>query len=143
MTTEEQKALIRRHIEEAFGKGNFDVHHETSHPHRASHSSLHGDSRGLEEARQRHDDYRKAFSDQHIKIDRMVVEGDMAAIHVTLHAKHTGDYMGIPPTGKEIKVTSMQMFRFEGDKIAEVWTEWDMLGALRQMGVIPAMAKGG
>ena len=56
----------------------------------------------------------------------------------TASGTHKGDMMGIPPTGKQATVTGITIFRFANSKIAEGLTTWDALGALQQLGVIPA-----
>jgi predicted ester cyclase len=84
----------------------------------------------------------KSFAEHHMRIDHLVVEGDLAAYRIVHRAKHTGEFFGIPPTGKEIRVTEMNIARLEGDKIAEQWSLWDGLGLLQQLGVVPPFGEG-
>ena len=138
MTSQEIKDLIRRNLEEVWAKGNFEVHEELSHGHRVTHEPHRGELRGHETHKQAATHHHSAFSNLHIKIEQLIVEGDMAAARFSVSGKHSGEFMGIPPTGKEMKTTVNNIYRFEGDKIAEVWSEWDQVGLMRQLGLLPA-----
>ena len=140
MTTNEMKTLIRRNIEEVWVKGNVDAHEDHSHSHRVTHRPVHGKMKGHAEHKSHPEAVKNAFSNVRITIDHLIAEGDMAAARLTIHAKHTGEFWGIAPTGKEIKITGMHMYRIEDGKIAEAWSEEDLLGLLRQLGVMPALA---
>ena len=127
--------VIRRENEEMWHGRNSDVFKESSHSHRVTHTSMFGDVVG-------HDDHGKlarrfldAFSDHHMRIDHLVVDGDHAAYRIIHRVKHTGMFLGIEPTGREVTITMANFARFEGDKIAELWTIWDSLVLLRQLGV--------
>ena len=140
METTEIKALIRRNIEEVWAKGNVDAHEEISHSNRVTHRPVHEKMEGHAEHKSHPQSVKNAFSDVHISIDHLIAEGNMAAARLTIHAKHTGEFWGIAPTGKEIKITGIHMYRIEGGKIAEAWSEEDLLGLMRQLGVMPKMA---
>ena len=55
----------------------------------------------------------------------------------TYHATHTGDLSGLPPTGKRITMSGLELFRLEGGKIAECWLAYDNLSLMQQLGIIP------
>jgi len=55
-----------------------------------------------------------------------------------LRGTHQGEFMGIPPTGKPVTVTGMSIDRIVGGKFVEGWLNFDALGMLQQLGVIPA-----
>lgn len=78
-----------------------------------------------------------AFSGWQITVDDQIAEGDRVASRWTATATHTGALMGIPPTGRTATVTGTNVTRFEGDKIAESWYNFDMLSLLQQVGAIP------
>jgi steroid delta-isomerase-like uncharacterized protein len=63
--------------------------------------------------------------------------GDRVAVRWTLRGEHSGEIMGIPPTGYEIAVEAQSIHRIEGGKIIETWTVWDFLGFLQQLGALP------
>ena len=61
------------------------------------------------------------------------------AVRQTWRGTHTGNFLGIPPTGKQVVFTSTEFYRVAGGKLAEEWVELDMLGLLQQLGAIPSM----
>jgi steroid delta-isomerase-like uncharacterized protein len=85
---------------------------------------------------------RIAMPDFETKIEDLVAEGDKVALRITWSGTHKGDMMGIPATGKHVKVTEMQFYRIEDEKIAERWVEADLFGMLQQMGLVPTPGKG-
>lgn len=70
-------------------------------------------------------------------IEDMVAEGDKVVVRVTGRGKHTGELMGISPTGKELVMTGIAIYRIAGGKIVERWAEHDLLGLMHQLGIIP------
>ena len=76
----------------------------------------------------------------HWHIEEMVAEGDRVVTRWTGTGKHTGNVMGLPPTGKSVNVAAITVQRVVNGKIAETWTVWDTLGFLQQLGAIPAAA---
>jgi predicted ester cyclase len=78
------------------------------------------------------------FPDFDVKVEDVVAEGDKVARRVTWTGTHKGNYMGIAPTGKQVKVTVITIERIEGGKIAEQWGEADILGLMQQLGVMPS-----
>lgn len=69
----------------------------------------------------------------------MIAEGDKVAVRWIAHGTNQGVFLGIPPTGKKVAVTGIDIFRIAHDKLQEAWVNSDILGMLQQMGVIPAM----
>ena len=63
----------------------------------------------------------------------MVAEGEKVAVRGTVRAIHHGEFMGIPPSGKQVTFTGIHIFRLAEGKIAEHWLEVDMLGLLQQL----------
>jgi steroid delta-isomerase-like uncharacterized protein len=78
-----------------------------------------------------------AFSDNRIELEGMIEEGDKVAARFTMTATHSGDFMGIPATGKKIAMSGITMVRVANGKIAERWSSADMLGMMQQLGAIP------
>ena len=70
-------------------------------------------------------------------LEDMIAEGDKVAVRFTLRGTHGGDLMGIPPTGKPVAVTGIDINRIADGKIAERWANFDALGLMQQLGVIP------
>ena len=82
----------------------------------------------------------KGFPDARVTIEDMAAEGDKVAKRWTYHGTHTGEFMGIPATGKKIAMAAITIYRISGGKVAECWWASDTLGLMRQLGVVPPMA---
>lgn len=138
---EEIKAAIRRFYSEVVEKGNVDVIDELSTEDFVEHEPVPGvEAEGREVPRQFFTLWREAFSDTRVEVHRILVDGDFAAAHVTFAATHTGEFMGIPPTGKQFQMQVIDLLRFEDGRAAEHWGVSDVAGMLHQLGVMPATA---
>ena len=82
--------------------------------------------------------YRMAFPDVHFTIDDLIAEGETVVIRWTVTGTHKGELQGIAPTGKHVTVTGMVMSRFAKGKVEEDWINFDALGLMQQLGVVPA-----
>jgi steroid delta-isomerase-like uncharacterized protein len=78
-----------------------------------------------------------AFPDADFTIEDVISEGDVAVGRWSMRGTHSGELLGVPPTGKQVRMTGMDMIRFEDGLIAEVWHIEDILGMLQQVGVLP------
>ena len=76
---------------------------------------------------------------QHVFEDQ-IAEGDQVTTRLKLHAVHTGEFQGMPPTGKPIVVPQTTIHRIRDGKIVEVWVSSDDLGMLKQLGLLPSQA---
>jgi len=83
---------------------------------------------------------RGAFSDLNATVDQSVESGDMASALVTVTAKHTGDFMGVPATDKSVEVEGIDIIRIEDGKCAEHWGVTDNMSLMQQIGAVPAAA---
>jgi steroid delta-isomerase-like uncharacterized protein len=79
-----------------------------------------------------------AFPDSHFTIDDMIAAEDKVITRYTLRGTHKNEYMGIPPTGKQIEVKGVSIDRFVEGKDVETWDFPDTLGAMMQIGAIPS-----
>ncbi len=80
---------------------------------------------------------RAAFPDLKVEPQTVVVEEDKVAFAYEITGTHHGDFNGLAPTGKSIKVRGMQIGRFEDGKMVERWGSSDELGILKQIGAAP------
>jgi steroid delta-isomerase-like uncharacterized protein len=69
--------------------------------------------------------------------DDVIVHGDRIVIRWTSSGTHKGDLLGVPATGKPIKITGIDIFRVQDGKLAELWQNWDQLQMLQQIGAVP------
>ena len=132
MNAEEMKALGRR-IAQAWNEGNLEIIDEVYAPNYVNHFT--GEDR--EKLKQALEGVRAAFSDLHITLDDSIVEGDQLAFRWTMGAVHTGEYLGVPATGRHVEVRGIHIGRIENGQVVEEWSRGDDLGLLRQMGALP------
>ena len=138
MSVEENKALLRRVFEEGWNVGNLDLFDETDSPEYVLHDpSAPEDVRGVEGAKQFASMYLRAFPDLRFTIEEQVAEGDKVVTRWTSSATHQGELMGIPATGNRTGVSGITISRISEGKLVEDWNNWDTLGLMRQLGVIP------
>jgi steroid delta-isomerase-like uncharacterized protein len=140
MSVERNKDTFRRYMEEVWKDENLDIADEVFAEKYLSHQSD-GTAleRGPEDVKKFVREYRSAFSDIEDIVEDMIGEGDRVVTRWTLRVTHTGDFRGIPATGKRITITGIGIFRFsEEGKVVESWDSLDQLGMLRQLGALPA-----
>ena len=94
--------------------------------------------RGPQGAKDNFKQYSDAFEGAHITVKDQIAEGDAVATRWEGRGRHTGELMGVPPTGKEIVVEGLNLTRLRDGKIVEEWSNWDTLGMLQQVGAIPS-----
>ena len=146
MSTEENKALVHRIFKEINKQNHEELMEEVCAPDLVWHGVPPGISTGLSGlagAKQAHTALFTAFPDAHWVVEDLIAEGDKVVVRLTMHGTHQGDFMGIPPTGKEVTVPFIAICRFVGGKEVEHWGVGDMLGWLQQLGAIPQMAQAG
>jgi steroid delta-isomerase-like uncharacterized protein len=139
MSTEENKALIRRFYEEVFNNRNLAAIDDFYAPEHVDHTLPTGLPVGPEGTKQAIATMLEGFPDLHITIEDMIAEGDKVVIRFTTHGTQQGTLGGIPPTGKQVAVSTIEITRIAGSKIVEDWGLDDRLGMLQQLGLVPAM----
>jgi steroid delta-isomerase-like uncharacterized protein len=136
--SEENKALVRRWFEELFNEAKLEVADEIVTLDHVSHDTSTPDHLpGPEEERQLVRLVRGAFPDGQISIEDLVAEGDRVAVRWMFRGTHRGEFMGVSPTGNEVEMGGMDLFHVAGGKIAETWSNVDMMTMMRQLGAIP------
>jgi predicted ester cyclase len=138
MSTEANKAIVRRLVEEGINGSNESVFLELLSPDVVDHQA----QPGLPPGRAGWNLYRKlfraAFPDGRWEIVGIVAEGDLVAARAAFTGTHQGEFFGIPATGRQVTVSAIYICRLAGGKIVERWANSDELGMLRQLGAIPA-----
>ena len=135
MSTEANKALVRRHIEEAFNRQNLAALDETLADAYIDHTNPPGWPPGREGHRQILALYHAAFSGFHYEVEHEVAEGNMVVVRGTYTGTHMGAFFDIAPTGVAITTTGTHLWRIDNDRIVEHWCNNDDLGVMRQLGV--------
>jgi steroid delta-isomerase-like uncharacterized protein len=137
MTTDDNKALVRRFIDEIFVSGNRDAVDElladdfvahtwpsTGHPKDDLKAAIDRTSKGL--------------ADPEFTIDDLIAEGDRVAVRLTAAATQVGEMMGMPPSGKRYEIGEMHIFRLRDGKVVEHWHQFDQMKMMQQLGAMPA-----
>lgn len=136
-TTEQEKnkAVARAFFEEVLGQGKLERYSDSHTPDFVARGTERDFSLAEDLAIAR--DERTAMPDMQIVVNRMLAEGDLVAVHWTAWGTNTQPGMGLPATGKKIKVSGITIFRFKAGKISEEWSAWNMLSVLKQAGLFP------
>ena len=139
--SENNKAIVRRLIAELWNNGNLSVADEIFTPNYQHHDSSTPDfGRGPESEKQRATLYRTAFPDLHLTIEDLIAEGETVMTRWSCRGTHKGDLNGIAPTGKQITISGVTVARISNGKMAESYVNWDALGLMQQLGVVPQLA---
>lgn len=137
MGVEENKALIRRFYEEVWGKGNPEVSDEVFHDDYVRHdlrsSAVEPGPAGQTKIAL---DFRRAVPDLDWQVDMILGDGAFVVGRWTGTGTQTGAWGPIAPTGRSISFSGVNIFRFEGDKVAEIWNHRDDLGLMTQLGAV-------
>jgi steroid delta-isomerase-like uncharacterized protein len=138
MTTD-NKALVRREVEEALSGGNLGVLDELIADEYVSYDPAAPEPiRGREAYKALIAGYRQGLGEAlAVRIDDQIAEGDKVVTRWTARGRHDGELFGIPPTGRQVEITGISIERLEGGRIVEDWVNWDALGLMRQLKVIP------
>jgi steroid delta-isomerase-like uncharacterized protein len=140
MSAEENKATARRFMEESFGGGNPELVDELLDPDFVRYDPYieSGEVRGVQTVKENIVWFRNAFPDLSCTVEVQVAEGDKVVSRWTVRGTHRGDFFGVAGTGNRVEFTGIQIDRFdEGGKIVEERAEFDLLGAMRQIGAVP------
>ena len=141
MTAKDNAATYRRWFDEGCSQGNVDLADELYSPDYVTHSVGPDLPPTLDELKMFIRALREGFPDLQCPIEDVVAESDRVAGRLSLRGTHTGTLLGIPPTGKSVEVGVMVIARFDDrGKWVEDWANWDQLGMLQQLGVVPAVA---
>ena len=139
-TTEANKDLIRRVIDEAFNDGDLDVVAEALATDYLDHQAGAAAPRGPEAFRGFVVAFRATLPDVAVTVEDLVAEGDRVALRVTWRGTQLGPLGGVLATGLAVEFAGYHVYRFEDGKVAEHWGLQDDLGLLLQLGVIASQA---
>jgi steroid delta-isomerase-like uncharacterized protein len=140
--SEQNKALSRRFMDEVWNKGNLAVIDELVAPGATFYdpSVPGGKFSGPAGMKQFVQIYRGAFPDLRLTVNDQIAEGDQVSTRWTATGTHKGELMGIAPTNKVGTITGVDIERYQNGKVVEGWANYDMLGLLQQLGVVPSLA---
>ncbi len=142
MSTEETRAIARRFLDEFWSQGNSAVADEIIAPDYAVYDpGTPGRRGGVEGEKQCLAMYRRVFPDLRFTIEDIIAEGDRGVVRWTASGTQQGELMGAGPTGKQAVISGISIVRVANGQIAEHWLNWDTVGMLQQLGLLPAPAQ--
>ena len=128
--------IARRLIEDGFNEGRYDVADELVAPDMVEHQHFGPDhARGPEGVKSVMTSLRRAFSDFHLEIEDLAVDGDTVWLRMTGTGTNDGSFMGHPPTGRTMRTPVFDAIRVENGLIVEHWGVPDRLDTLFQLGL--------
>jgi steroid delta-isomerase-like uncharacterized protein len=133
------ESIVRRFIDSVFVRGNADAVEKLVTGDFVSHG-LPGS--GPEVMRSAIERVGPALSDVSMDIEDMFSAGDRVAVRLSSTATQSGEFMGVPPTGKSYTIEEIHIFRLDGDRIAEHWHQMDAMGMMGQLGAMPGGSTG-
>lgn len=137
-TASSNKALVRKIVAEVWNTGDKKLAHQFYAPNYVFFQEGGGVQMGVSSIEEWLETTHTAFPDITYTVDAVYTDGNKAAMRYHVTGTHTGDFRGMPPTGKPINLTGHTMFRLSDEgKVLEAWGYWDMLGLLQQIGILP------
>jgi len=137
-TMTRNKAVARRLAEEVFSRGDMQAFDEILAEDYVNHNipvpGIPGNKDGF---RQLVVATRRAFPDVEVDVENCAADGDLVVFNDQVTATSTGEFMGVPPNGKQLEWTEIHFLRIADGRIVEHWTNFDQLGILRQLGAVP------
>lgn len=132
----ENVATSRRLIDEGFNQGNLGVIDEIAAEGFVDHDPMAGDL-DAEGTKQSIAGYRAAFPDLHCTIEDIIDAGDKVIYRWSAQGTFENELMGLPPNHEQgDPVRGITIDRFEGDRVAESWSQWDTLTLMRDIGAV-------
>lgn len=140
MSAEQNKKKVRRLMEESLGEGKPELVEELLDSDFVRYDPYieAGEVRGTQTVKDNIVWFRDAFPDLSCSVEEQVAEGEKVVSRWTLRGTHRGEFFGAADTGNRVEFTGIQIDRFdESGKIVEERAEFDLLGAMRQIGAVP------
>ncbi|HEY4046042.1 MAG TPA: ester cyclase [Acidobacteriaceae bacterium] len=134
--SDENKAIARKLMEEAWNKGRLEVVDELISAGCRFHDSVFPSlTSGAGNYKQHIQTCRTAFPDLKITIEDTIAERNEVVLHWKAHGTHRGPFLGMPPTEKSATISGTSINRIDKGKIAEQWVDWNLLSLMEQLGV--------
>jgi steroid delta-isomerase-like uncharacterized protein len=136
------KAIVRRLYEEVWNLRKLELINEIVSPSHALHApTLLGSSVGPEAYKRQFLSMLEGYPDLQWTVEDLIAEGDKVVACWTMSGTHKGEYMGVPATNKKVSFDGITIHHFSGGKIMDSYSNWDALGMMQQLGVVPALGR--
>lgn len=143
MGLEDNKAVMRRWLEEGWSRGHLEAADELVAEdfivHGAGGQVIPSGNQGVKELVRT---WRQAFPDGRMQVLDDLAEGELVGVRLLWTGTHLGEFYGVPPSGRKVSCVSIGVDRVHDGKIAEGWGELDMLGLMQQIGALPSLDLG-
>ena len=142
MTAERNKDIVIRFYEELWNRRDLGVADDIfaadclTHQLRSGAASA-GTPRGPEAVKEHVAEWHAGFPDLRFEVEGLVAEADQVTSRSVMRGTHTGQWLGIAPTGKEVSIRMCLTHRIEDGKIVEDWVLVEALGFFQQLGLVP------
>ena len=137
MSAEANKAVMRRFWEELFNQQRFEVAEDIIAPDYTNHDLIPGETPGRAGLTQFVRLTHAMAPDIRYAVEDLLAEGDRVVTRWSAAGTQQGEFAGIPPTGRPFAITGIAIHRIAGGQVAEAWNNWDALGLMQQLGVVP------
>lgn len=143
MSGENNKAIVRQFIEQLWNNRNLDIADEIFAADCVTHQLRSGAEpvaapRSPELVKKHVSEWLVGFPDLRFTIEQMIAEADQVAARTVMQGTHTGVWLGVAPTGRQVSIRMTTVHRIANGKIAEDWVLVESLGFFQQLGLIPA-----
>jgi predicted ester cyclase len=135
------KQVSRGIAEEVYGKGRLEYLDQVCDPSFKAHDPLSGES-DIAGVKREVETYRTAFPDMQLTVLGLCAEADVVCMRWRCAGTNQKPFLGVEPTGKKIAVEGISFDRFRNGKLIESFTQWDTLGLLQGLGVVPRIELG-
>jgi predicted ester cyclase len=141
MTALDPKAIVRRLVDDDLSVADATLRHQAANEIISAgfvdHTNPPALKYGIESHKALVDIFHTAFTDLQWALEDMFAEDDKVCMRLTMRGVHTGDFFGIPATGRRVEVGGTHVVRIAEDRVAEHWGNNDDLFLMRQLGVVP------
>jgi steroid delta-isomerase-like uncharacterized protein len=137
MSVEVNKEILHRFFRELFSEGNLDVADEIVGLNYVNHNAMPGEMPGREGLKGFASVLRSAFPDLQFTFEHQLADEDKVVTRWIAEGTHQGEFLGIPATNRSLSITGTNIHLVSGGKIQEAWQDWDALGLMQQLSVIP------
>jgi steroid delta-isomerase-like uncharacterized protein len=141
-TSGDNEIVARRFGDDVWGNGDLQAADDVLAEHFIEHNPAPGQRPGREGHKQMLQLWRTAFPDLTLTVDDVFAAGDRAALRWTARGTHAAALLGMPPTGREVTLTGIDILRVVDGKIVERWGQFNGIEMLQQLGALPSPASG-
>jgi steroid delta-isomerase-like uncharacterized protein len=140
MSVQQNKDIARTFYDTVLNTGKLDQLDRYLSPGFVDHNPFPDQAPGVAGVKQLFAEMQAAFPDLRFTVNDMVAEDNTVVARITVRGTHRGAYLGVQPTGKQVVIDGIDILRFADGKVSERWGQFDDLGMLQQLGLVPATA---